>query len=65
VVATAKAENWKVNFIEALDQPWKRLLGVVGGYRGLFDDTSRKLKFRWGEPVSNGLAALRATPAPG
>jgi exo-beta-1,3-glucanase (GH17 family) len=54
VVAAAKAEGWKVNLIEAFDQPWKRLLeGTVGGYWGLYDDTSGKLKFRFGEPVSN------------
>jgi exo-beta-1,3-glucanase (GH17 family) len=54
VVEAANAENWKVNLIEAFDQPWKRLLeGTVGGYWGLFDDASRELKFRWGEPVSN------------
>jgi exo-beta-1,3-glucanase (GH17 family) len=54
VVEAAHAENWKVNLIEAFDQPWKRLLeGTVGGYWGLFDDSGRELKFRWGEPVSN------------
>jgi exo-beta-1,3-glucanase (GH17 family) len=54
VVEAANAENWKVNLIEAFDQPWKRLLeGTVGGYWGLFGDTTRELKFRWGEPVSN------------
>jgi glucan 1,3-beta-glucosidase len=54
VVEAARAENWKVNLIEAFDQPWKRLLeGTVGGYWGLFDDGARELKFRWGEPVSN------------
>jgi len=54
VIETARAENWKVNLIEAFDQPWKRLLeGTVGGYWGLFDDSGRELKFRWGEPVSN------------
>jgi exo-beta-1,3-glucanase (GH17 family) len=54
VVEAAKAENWKVNLIEAFDQPWKRLLeGTVGGYWGMFDDGARELKFRWGEPVSN------------
>jgi glucan 1,3-beta-glucosidase len=53
-VEAARAENWKVNLIEAFDQPWKRLLeGTVGGYWGLFDDSARELKFRWGEPVSN------------
>jgi exo-beta-1,3-glucanase (GH17 family) len=54
VVEAARAENWKVNLIEAFDQPWKRLLeGTVGGYWGLFDDSARELKVRWGEPVSN------------
>jgi exo-beta-1,3-glucanase (GH17 family) len=54
VVEAARAENWKVNLIEAFDQPWKRLLeGTVGGYWGLFDDSARELKFRWGQPVSN------------
>ena len=54
VVSLAKAENWKVNLIEAFDQPWKRLLeGTVGGYWGLYDDARRAPKFQFGEPVSN------------
>ena len=54
VVSTAKAEGWKVNLIEAFDQPWKRRLeGTVGGYWGLNDDTQLSPKFRFGEPVSN------------
>jgi glucan 1,3-beta-glucosidase len=54
VVALAKDQGWKVNLIEAYDQPWKRLLeGTVGGYWGLFDDTVRAPKFRWGESLSN------------
>jgi exo-beta-1,3-glucanase (GH17 family) len=54
VVSLAKAENWKVNLIEAFDQPWKRLLeGTVGGYWGLYDDAQRAPKFQFGEPVSN------------
>jgi exo-beta-1,3-glucanase (GH17 family) len=54
VVAAAKEEGWKVNLIEAFDQPWKRLLeGTVGGYWGLYDDAQRQPKFRFGEPVSN------------
>jgi glucan 1,3-beta-glucosidase len=54
VVEAAKAGNWRVNLIEAFDQPWKRLLeGTVGGHWGIFDDGARELKFRWGEPVSN------------
>lgn len=54
VVQAAKAEGWKVNLIEAFDQPWKRLLeGTVGGYWGLYDDARREPKFRFGAPVSN------------
>jgi glucan 1,3-beta-glucosidase len=54
VVQAAKAGNWRVNLIEAFDQPWKRLLeGTVGGHWGMFDDGARQLKFRWGEAVAN------------
>ncbi|HSB58223.1 MAG TPA: hypothetical protein VLD66_01340, partial [Methyloceanibacter sp.] len=54
VVAAAEAEGWKVNLIEAFDQPWKRVLeGTVGGYWGLFGDGAAKPKFRFGAPVSN------------
>jgi exo-beta-1,3-glucanase (GH17 family) len=54
VVEAARSEGWKVNLIEAFDQPWKRLLeGTVGGYWGLFDDTGHNAKFHWGDPVSN------------
>lgn len=54
VVAAAKKDGWKVNFIEAFDQPWKRQLeGTVGGNWGLFDNVHREPKFRFGEPVSN------------
>jgi glucan 1,3-beta-glucosidase len=54
VVAAAKEEGWKVNLIEAFDQPWKRQLeGTVGGSWGLFDNVHRDPKFRFGDPVSN------------
>jgi exo-beta-1,3-glucanase (GH17 family) len=54
VVAAAQDEGWKVNLIEAFDQPWKRQLeGTVGGNWGLFDNVEREPKFRFGEPVSN------------
>ncbi len=54
VVAAAKQEGWKVNLIEAFDQPWKRLLeGTVGGYWGVFGDGAEQPKFRFGAPVSN------------
>ena len=54
VVALAKRENFRVNVIEAFDQPWKRALeGTVGGYWGLLDAGTRDYKFIWGQPVSN------------
>lgn len=37
-LATAHAQGWSYNLIEALDQPWKRgQEGTVGGYWGLYD----------------------------
>jgi glucan 1,3-beta-glucosidase len=54
ILALAKRENFRVNLIEAYDQPWKRQLeGTVGGYWGLFDATRRALKYPPGEPISN------------
>jgi glucan 1,3-beta-glucosidase len=54
VMARARAKNYRVNLIEAFDQPWKRTLeGTVGGYWGLFGSTVREPKFEWAEPVSD------------
>jgi exo-beta-1,3-glucanase (GH17 family) len=54
VMADARREGYRVNVIEAFDQPWKRQLeGTVGGHWGLFDAYRRAAKFSWGEPVSN------------
>lgn len=54
VLTLAKRENFRVNVIEAFDQPWKRYLeGTVGGYWGFFDAYSRAIKFAWGGAVSN------------
>jgi exo-beta-1,3-glucanase (GH17 family) len=54
VMARARAKNYRVNLIEAFDQPWKRRLeGTVGGYWGLFGSDIREPKFVWGEPVSD------------
>src|SRR5262245_52975736 len=76
VLDRAKRENYRVNLIEAYDQPWKRWLeGTVGGHWGLFDAYRRRAKFAWGGAVSNhpdwpwqagggvGLAALVFTTA--
>jgi exo-beta-1,3-glucanase (GH17 family) len=54
VVALAKREGFRVNLIEAYDQPWKRQLeGTVGGHWGLYDGYRRQAKFAWGGAVSN------------
>jgi exo-beta-1,3-glucanase (GH17 family) len=54
VMARARANHYRVNLIEAFDQPWKRKLeGTVGGYWGLLSSGGREPKFAWGQPVSN------------
>ena len=54
VMEAAKQGGWKVNLIEAFDQPWKRLMeGTVGGYWGVYDDGQRGPKFHFGERLSN------------
>lgn len=54
IVALAKRQNYRVNLIEAFDQPWKRRNeGTVGGHWGLLDAYTRAPKFTWGEPVSD------------
>jgi glucan 1,3-beta-glucosidase len=54
VLALARQRSYRVNLIEAYDQPWKRQLeGTVGGHWGLFDGSRRALKFEWGVAVSN------------
>lgn len=54
VLELARREKFRVNLIEAYDQPWKRQLeGTVGGYWGLFGAEKRDLKFPPGEPINN------------
>src|ERR1700735_1507357 len=54
ILQMAKQENFRVNLIEAYDQPWKRQLeGTVGGYWGLIDSVQRALKYPPGEAISN------------
>jgi exo-beta-1,3-glucanase (GH17 family) len=54
VLALARAQNFRVNLIEAYDQPWKRKWeGTVGGHWGLFDSDQRAMKYPTGEPVRN------------
>ena len=54
ILSLARQEKFRVNLIEAYDQPWKRALeGTVGGYWGLFDSVRRELKYPPGEAISN------------
>jgi len=54
VLALSRNENFRVNLIEAYDQPWKRALeGTVGGHWGILDGAARTPKFQWGQAVSN------------
>ena len=54
ILILAKQQNFRVNLIEAYDQPWKRQLeGTVGGYWGLLDSVHRALKYPPGEAISN------------
>ena len=51
-IRKAHDEGWDYNFIEAIDQPWKRKLeGTVGGYWGILD-TDLEPKFSWVAPVA-------------
>jgi exo-beta-1,3-glucanase (GH17 family) len=50
----AEREKFRVNVIEAFDQPWKRWLeGATGGYWGIFDRDSGAPKFPFSGLVSD------------
>jgi exo-beta-1,3-glucanase (GH17 family) len=55
ILELARQEKFRVNLIEAYDQPWKRMWeGTVGGHWGLFDaNGARALKYPAGVPISN------------
>lgn len=54
ILDVAKREGFRVNLIEAYDQPWKRELeGTVGGYWGVFDAYRREVKYPPGIGISN------------
>jgi len=54
ILDLAKRENFRVNLIEAYDQPWKRELeGTVGGYWGLISSEQRALKYPPDQPIRN------------
>jgi glucan 1,3-beta-glucosidase len=53
-VALAKRENFRLNVIEAFDQPWKRALeGATGGYWGIFERATQAPKFDFSGRVSD------------
>jgi glucan 1,3-beta-glucosidase len=54
ILTRGKRERFRVNVIEAFDQPWKRHQeGTVGGHWGLLTDEPRAPKFSWGASVSD------------
>ncbi|MGQ3675764.1 glycoside hydrolase family 17 protein [Xanthobacter sp. TB0139] len=54
VLALAQKRGYRVNLIEAFDQPWKRVSeGTVGGHWGIIDADTRQPKFAWGAPVED------------
>ena len=54
ILDLAKRENFRVNLIEAYDQPWKRELeGTMGGNWGLIDSVHRALKYPPDMAISN------------
>jgi glucan 1,3-beta-glucosidase len=53
-VALAAKEHFRVNVIEAFDQPWKRWLeGPTGGFWGIFDRATGAPKFSFSGLVSD------------
>ncbi|MCB4768263.1 beta-1,6-glucan synthase [Ancylobacter sp. Lp-2] len=60
LLALAKDKGYRINVIEAFDQPWKRASeGTVGGHWGFLDAYTRDFKFGWGEAVSDHPYWLR------
>jgi glucan 1,3-beta-glucosidase len=54
ILTLAKQENFRVNLIEAYDQPWKRQLeGTVGGHWGLINAEQRAVKYPAGQDITN------------
>lgn len=51
-VDSAQKHGWNYNLIEAMDQPWKRVLeGTVGGYWGIYS-SELEPKFEFSGPVA-------------
>ena len=59
ILELARVQKFRVNLIEAYDQPWKRNFeGTVGGHWGLFDADTRALKYPAGVPITNFPLAI-------
>jgi len=59
ILELARVQKFRVNLIEAYDQPWKRMWeGTVGGHWGLFDAATREIKYPAGIPISNFPLAI-------
>lgn len=57
-IRKAHDESWDYNFIEAIDQPWKRLSeGTVGGYWGMLD-TELEPKFPLQGPLQERASLM-------
>lgn len=53
-LALAKRQNFRLNVIEAFDQPWKRALeGAAGGYWGIVERATGAAKFSFSGTVSD------------
>jgi hypothetical protein len=53
-ITLAQRENFRVNVIEAFNQPWKRWLeGATGGFWGIFDRSNGAPKFAFSGIVSD------------
>ena len=72
----AQRENFRVNVIEAFDQPWKRALeGSTGRYWGIFDRATQAPKFsfcgvvsdhpHWSLQAAAGILGRGLLPSPG
>ncbi|MDR2032358.1 MAG: beta-1,6-glucan synthase [Azoarcus sp.] len=60
-VHRAHAGGWDYNLIEAIDQPWKRVLeGTVGGYWGILDADGLRPKF----PLDGAVAEREGMARP-
>jgi glucan 1,3-beta-glucosidase len=53
VTAAARADGFRLNIFEGLDQPWRQRDGSAAAHWGLVDAETGTIKFAWGRAVSN------------